>query len=68
MNMAPSLKNFRTLGHSPIEAPLWTSSCKIEVNNVLPLEHTPFQLIYMGVELLGKTIWDKTEVLLLKTS
>jgi hypothetical protein len=36
------------------KAPIWTSSCKIDINNVLPLEHRPFQLIYMGVELWAK--------------
>jgi hypothetical protein len=32
-----------------IEAPIWTSSCNIEIN-VLPL-NAPFQFISMGVEL-----------------
>jgi hypothetical protein len=46
-----TLQNFVDL---PIEAPLWTPSCKIESNNVLALQHTPLQLIYMGVELWAK--------------
>jgi hypothetical protein len=67
--IGPSLIFLGHWGNSTIKAPLWTPSCKIEINNVLPLQHTPFEVIYMGVEFWAKkTIWDKTEVLLLKTS
>ncbi len=43
---------FGTLGTPPIEAPLWTTSCKI-ATNVAPYS-PPFQFIHMRVEPLGK--------------
>jgi hypothetical protein len=52
---------FQNIGHSSIEVPIWTPSCKLETN-ADPL-CLPFQFIYWRVEL-GQTIWDKTEVLL----
>jgi len=45
----------------PIKAPLWTTSCKIETN-VFPLFHI-FNLYKLELNC-GKTIWDKTKVLL----
>jgi hypothetical protein len=45
----PISNSFGTLGMAPIEAPLWTPSCKI-YTVVLPYV-LPFQFIYMGVEL-----------------
>ncbi len=44
----PIIKKIRNTGHSPIEAPLWTLSCKIEAN-VLPYGPR-FQFIYIRVE------------------
>ncbi len=63
----PISNSFGTLGMAPIEAPLWTPSCKI-YTVVLPYV-LPFQF---RVELLpfrwelnfGQTILDKTQVLL----
>jgi hypothetical protein len=52
---------FQNIGHSPIEEPLSTPSCKLETNAVPYC--LPFQFIYTRVEL-GQTIWDQTEVLL----
>ncbi len=46
--IGPSPNFFWNIGHSPIEAPLWTPSHKIQTN-VLPYGQ-PFQFIYMGVE------------------
>jgi len=52
---------FGTLGTPPIEAPLWTTSCKI-ATNVAPYS-PPFQFIHMRVEPLGKPYGKKSEVL-----
>ncbi len=57
----PTTNFFWNIGHSPIEAPLWTTSSKIETN--VALYSPPFQFIHTRVEPLGKTIWDKCEVL-----
>jgi hypothetical protein len=52
---------FWNIGHAPIKASLWTTSCKIETN-VFPLFHL-FNLYALELNC-GQTIWDKTNVLL----
>jgi hypothetical protein len=48
------------IGHSSTEAPLWTTSCKIDTN-VLSMVYL-FSLYTWELNF-GQTIWDKTEVL-----
>jgi hypothetical protein len=51
---------FWDIGHSPIEAPVWTASCKIETN-VLPMGH--LFTLYTRELTFGQTMWNQNEVL-----
>ncbi len=51
---------FGDIGHSPIEAPFWTASCKIETN-VLPVDY--LFTLYTRELTFGQTMWNQNEVL-----
>jgi hypothetical protein len=49
VSISPSAKKLETVGVPPIEASLWTPSCKVEAN--VHLNTSTFQFILRGVEL-----------------
>jgi len=51
-----------TLGHSPIDAPLWTPPCTIKKQMCSPIAHL-FSLCISELNF-GQTIWEKSVVLL----
>jgi hypothetical protein len=61
IDLGPLAKKFGTFGMPPIEAPLWTPSCKIKQMCTLG-----FHLFSLYTKELNfrQTIWDKTQVLL----
>ncbi len=54
-------KTFWDIGHSPLEAPLWTGSCKIETNVFLPMGH--LFTLYTRELTFGQSMWNQNEVL-----